>query len=123
MKNLIELILTSLILGACQTNEESNWTTLLDKDLTHWNRYLSYKHQLGYDGTVPKDETGKEIQPIGLNPEGYDVFSATEENNEPILKVSGEIYGCVITKQEYKITISAYRLNGEIRSTTRAKTC
>jgi hypothetical protein len=102
MKNIILLIVTTLILGACQTKDEGNWTSLLDKDLSHWDRYLSYKHQLGYDGTIPIDENGNEIQPIGLNPEGYDVFTVSEVNNETVLKVSGEIYGCVITKQEYE---------------------
>jgi len=26
------------------------WVPLLDKDLTQWDTYLSYRHQVGYNG-------------------------------------------------------------------------
>jgi len=81
--------------------EQSGWTKLLDKDLSHWDKYLSYKHKIGYDGKVPKDKDGNLISPIGLNKNGYNVFTIIEENNKPVLKISGEIYGCVFTKEEY----------------------
>ena len=81
--------------------EPSGWTKLLDKDLSHWDKYLSYKHEIGYDGQAPKDKDGNLIPPIGLNQNGYNVFTVIDEDNEPILKVSGEIYGCVLTKEEY----------------------
>ena len=84
-----------------KTKHQIEWTNLLDKDLTSWDTYLSYKHQLGYDGSQPKDEKGKLIEPLGLNPHGYDVFSTIIENDTTILKVDGEYYGCVFTKQEY----------------------
>ncbi len=44
---------------------------------------------------------GDIIPAIGLNKPGYDVCTVVEENNEPVLKISGEIYGCVVTKEEY----------------------
>ncbi|PTB96231.1 DUF1080 domain-containing protein, partial [Marivirga lumbricoides] len=91
-----------ILLSACQKETDSTeWTNLLDPDLSQWDQYLSYRHQLGYNGEPPKDEQGKLIEPIGLNPTGYDVFTMVEEGEEPILKVSGEIYGCVISKEEY----------------------
>ncbi|GAA5037833.1 hypothetical protein GCM10011506_35950 [Marivirga lumbricoides] len=91
-----------ILLSACQKETDSTeWTNLLDPDLSQWDQYLSYRHQLGYNGEQPKDEQGNLIEPIGLNPTGYDVFTMAEEGEEPILKVSGEIYGCVISKEEY----------------------
>lgn len=79
----------------------AQWTPLLDKNLSQWDTYLSYRFQPGYDGSVPTDKNGNPVPPIGKNPEVYDVFTVTEKNNEPMLKVSGEIYGCVFTKKEY----------------------
>lgn len=79
----------------------AQWTPLLDKDLSDWDIYLSYQFQPGYDGSMPTNQNGNQILPIGKNPAGYDVFTVIEENNEPVLKVSGEIYGCVFTKKEY----------------------
>ncbi|RNI29725.1 DUF1080 domain-containing protein [Rufibacter immobilis] len=78
------------------------WTPLLDKNLSQWETYLSYRHQVGYNGKVPTDAQGKEIAPLGYNVKGQQVFTVLEEKGEPILKVSGEVYGCVFTKQEYQ---------------------
>jgi len=99
MKNLVLLILATFALCSCE--EESGWTNLLDKDLSHWDNYLSFKHQIGYNGEEPKDNNGNLIQPIGLNQPGYNVFTVIEEENEPVLKINGEIYGCLFTKEEY----------------------
>jgi hypothetical protein len=81
---------------------KEEWEPLLDKDLSKWGMYLSYRHQNGYSGEAPTDEDGKEIAPIGYNKNVSNVFSVIEENGEPVLKISGEIYGCVFTKQEFE---------------------
>ena len=103
MKKTLSLLLILAALTSCnKPATEENWTKLLDKDLSQWDRYLSYAFTNDYNGEIPKDEAGNDIQPIGLNPEGYNVFTVISEDNEPVLKVSGEIYGCVVTKQEYE---------------------
>lgn len=78
------------------------WTNLVDADLSQWDTYLSFKHQLGYDGSHPKDENGELIEPIGLNKPGYDVFTTVKDGNEEVIRVSGEYYGCLVTKSEYE---------------------
>jgi hypothetical protein len=82
-------------------NTEDDWQPLLDKDLSKWETYLSYRHKIGYDGKLPKDENGTAIAPVGYNKNEANVFSVREENGEPVLRISGEIYGCVFTRQEY----------------------
>ncbi|HEY9044790.1 MAG TPA: DUF1080 domain-containing protein [Ohtaekwangia sp.] len=77
------------------------WTPLLDKDLSQWQTYLSYRHKRGYNGNIPKDESGKELQPIGYNKDETHVFSVLNEKSGPVLRVSGEIYGCLFTRKEY----------------------
>ena len=99
MRNLILFVLTVMALCSCMA--EANWTNLLDKELSHWDNYLSYRYPENYDLQPLKDEDGNLIPPIGLNQGQYDVFTVIEENNEPVLKISGEIYGCVFTKKEY----------------------
>ena len=101
MKQLVTLLLTIVTFSSCQKQDEPEWTNLLDPNLSQWDQYLSYEHQLGYNGEQPKDEQGKLIEPIGLNPNGYDVFTVVETEGETVLKVSGKIYGCVISKEEY----------------------
>lgn len=84
---------------SCKKSE--NWTSLVDKDLSAWDTYLSYRHQVGYNGSVPKDSLGNEIAPIGFNMPGYDVFTVIEENREPVIRISGEIYGCLVSREEF----------------------
>ncbi|GAA4309352.1 DUF1080 domain-containing protein [Mucilaginibacter gynuensis] len=80
---------------------DTGWTHLLDKNLSKWGMYLSYRHKLGYKGEVPKDAKGSPLKPIGYNKNEAKVFTVTEVNGEPVLRISGEIYGCVYTKQEF----------------------
>jgi len=84
-----------------ETTEQLEWTNLIDDNLSNWDTYLSFKHKDGYDGSAPKDEKGNLIEPIGLNKEGYNVFTTIKEGNESIIKVGGEYYGCIVTKEEY----------------------
>ncbi|WP_116127751.1 DUF1080 domain-containing protein [Lewinella sp. IMCC34183] len=81
--------------------ETGEWTSLIDPELSDWDTYLSFKHQLGYDGSAPVDEAGNPIAPIGMNPTGYDVFTTVQEDGADVIRVSGEYYGCLISKEEY----------------------
>lgn len=100
MKYLIYGLL--LLLFTTSFNDKNEWTNLLDKDLSQWDIYLSYRHKLDYNGDLPKDKSGKLIEPIGYNKNINNMFTVIEENGEPILKISGEIYGCVFTKQDFE---------------------
>ena len=111
MLRLIPLLL-SLLLVACTPHvarptetaavPETGWTELIDSELSGWDTYLSFRHQLGYDGSAPTDASGALIEPIGLNPAGYDVFTTEKEDGRDVIHVSGEVYGCLISKQEYE---------------------
>ncbi|RDV15305.1 DUF1080 domain-containing protein [Pontibacter diazotrophicus] len=90
------------VFGISSFNTEEKWEPLLDKDLSQWEMYLSYRHKDGYNGEAPKEEDGSIIPPIGYNKNINNVFSVVEEEGEPVLKVSGEIYGCVYTRQEFE---------------------
>ncbi|MEQ8242250.1 family 16 glycoside hydrolase [Fulvivirga sp.] len=94
-------ILISITLLSC-SKETEHWTNLLDANLSQWDSYLSYRHKEGYNGDQPKDDQGNLIEPIGSNKDQYGVFTVVEENNEQVLRVSGEIYGCISTKTEYE---------------------
>jgi len=100
------LLLTSFF---CSSNDhqQPRWSPLLDTKLSQWQGYLSYRHEAGYNGDIPKDKHGNDIAPIGLldDPQQYGIFTTvptqSEQSNNPILKISGEIYGGLTTKQSY----------------------
>lgn len=100
MKYILYSILSVILLTSFNNNNE--WAPLLDKELTNWETYLSFRHKNGYNGKPPVDESGSLIKPIGYNKDETNVFSVIEENGEPVIKVSGEVYGCLYTKQEYE---------------------
>jgi hypothetical protein len=83
------------------TSESREWEDLLDKQLSKWEIYQSYRFAEAYDGQQPKDEDGNLIEPVGYNKNEGNVFTVIEENNDPVLHISGEIYGCIFTKQEF----------------------
>jgi hypothetical protein len=100
IKNGLLFILLVALFPSFQEKDE--WISLLDKDLSHWEMYLSYTHKQGYTGEAPRSESGTIIQPVGYNKNERNVFSVVDEKGKPVLKVSGEIYGSVFTKQEYE---------------------
>ena len=83
-------------------NPRKEWTNMLDKNLSHWDMYLSYRHTPSFNGSVPKDEKGQMIPPIGYHKNTDSVFSVAEENGSPVLRISGEIYGCLFTREEFE---------------------
>lgn len=83
-------------------SQTTEWTPLLDKDLSQWENYLSYAHKPGYNGKLPTDSTGRPIQPIGYNNDKTHVFSVINEASGPVLRISGAIYGCLFTRQDYE---------------------
>ena len=96
------LNLLSVLFAFPQDNRDSGWVKLLDPNLTQWENYLSYRHRATYNGSVPVDEHGDSIPPVGYNKNTNQVFSVVKENGDLVLKVTGEYYGCVFTKQSYK---------------------
>ncbi len=100
MKITTTLLLILFLFGSFSMPEP--WTPLLDKNLSQWDNYLSYRHRTGYTGKIPTDENGKELTPIGYNKDKFGVFSVLEEDGDLILRVSGEIYGCVFTREAFE---------------------
>jgi Domain of Unknown Function (DUF1080) len=106
----------SFCAGAClllctSFQPAGKWVNLLDKNMSQWDKYLSFKHTDGDGGKIPKDAKGNEIKAIGYNKDTAHVFSVVMENGQPVLRISGEIYGCVFTKQDF----SNYRLKLKVR--------
>jgi len=95
-------LLLFLLFFLTSFQEQDNWIDLLDKDLSQWENYLSYRYPEGYDGEVPKDAEGNDLKPIGLNKDEFGVFTMIEEDGQPVLRISGEIYGCVATKSSFE---------------------
>lgn len=110
-----KLVYTITVLFICsslfaQTKSEPSkmikskkWEALLDKDLSKWEIWTGVPQPsvknlpAGY--VIPED--GKPIEPIGLD-NSMNVFSVTmDENNEPMVTISGEVYAGLTTLKSY----------------------
>lgn len=95
-------LLTALVIfcaGTAGAAEPAAWQPLLDAKLTHFDIWLSYRGDQIMSvlkGTAPKD-----LKPVGLNPPGQTVFSTLTQDGKTVLRITGEWYGCLVTKQDY----------------------
>ena len=95
-------IIALLISYATIQAQTKKWQPLLDKNLSSWEKYIGVPHFTvkGIDD-APKGN-GMKGTPLGLNNDPLNVFSTFEENGTTILKVSGEIYGGLTSKEIYE---------------------
>src|SRR5262245_1650721 len=89
-----------LLAGVCGPDEDpAGWKPLLDRDLSQFDVYLSYRGDQILDvirGKVPPD-----LKPLGLNPQGQTVIRVIEQDGKPVLHITGEIYGCAVTRESF----------------------
>lgn len=80
----------------------TQWTNLLDADLSQWEVFIGVPHTSVDVDWPSKSEKGTEGTPMGLNNDPLNVFSVKEIDGEDVLCISGEIYGGLTTLSEYE---------------------
>tara|TARA_R110002126_G_scaffold291731_2_gene456138 strand:- start:8378 stop:9985 length:1608 start_codon:yes stop_codon:yes gene_type:complete len=73
---------------------------LLDENLSKWDVWMGAVHPT-VDIDFVKSKDVRKGKPMGLNNDPKKVFSVIKENEEDVLKITGEIYGGLTTKNEY----------------------
>jgi hypothetical protein len=103
MKKTFPLLAAAALLSAAafRPAPPKGWEPLLDPGLSKWQTFESHRHVPGDKGLPPTDAQGQPLPPIGYGKNEANVFSVAMQGGEPVLRISGEIYGCVFTKQDY----------------------
>ena len=83
-----------------EKSKAAPWQALLDAKLSKFDVYLSYRGDQIM--SVIKGDAPKSLRPIGLNPPGQAIFNVSEQDGKPVLRITGEIYGCLSTKQPFR---------------------
>ena len=93
------LICILTIFGCKQEeNKTPDWTYLFDgKDLEQWDTYLGP----GFGPEVSWENIESQ-PPIGYNNDTLGVFSIVDQDGEPVLRISGEIWGGIFTKRDFE---------------------
>ncbi|WP_418529918.1 family 16 glycoside hydrolase [Paraprevotella clara] len=95
------LLLTTTLAGLIGTNALGQKIDLLNSNLTHWYKWIGVPHHSveGLPEYTPLGD-GMEGTPLGLN-DPKNVFSVVDIDGEDVLKVTGEIYGGLTTKENF----------------------
>ena len=80
---------------------QNEWTSLMDNNLSDWEIWMGVVHTSVDLPGVPKSDDVRNGIPLGLNNDPKNVFSVIQENGAPVIKITGEIYGGLTTKQSY----------------------
>jgi len=75
------------------------WRPLLDANLSQFDVYLSYRGDQIM--SVLKGTAPASLKPVGFNPPSQKVFSVVQKEGAPALRITGEIYGCLVTKESF----------------------
>ena len=96
--------------GVAQLQER--WTDLFNgSDLTGWDTWLGRPQPQSVVPGVSRNDRGDYVAPVGLNLDPLGVFSVARVDGGPAIRISGEIYGGLITRAEYE----NYHLRFEFR--------
>ncbi|WP_084708880.1 ThuA domain-containing protein [Siansivirga zeaxanthinifaciens] len=79
------------------------WVNLIESNLhENWDVFIGAPHATvkGLDFVDPNSD-GKNAKPLGLNNDPKGVFRYEIIDNEPVVHISGEIYGALTSKNEY----------------------
>jgi hypothetical protein len=80
-----------------------DWKPLFNnKNFDGWDTYLGRPERTVTDLDLKKNENGTYAEPVGLNKDPKQVFTVVEIDGKPAIRISGEIYGALTTKEEYE---------------------
>jgi hypothetical protein len=114
-KTSVLVALSSLVITACaqingatESSDKPEWTYLLDSELTQWEIWSGVPHSSVKglpEGTHVASNLNVHGDPkdaMGLNNDVKNVFSMTNVNGEPVLHITGEIYGGITTLASFE---------------------
>jgi hypothetical protein len=79
------------------------WTPLFNgRDLASWDTFLGKPHKLIDVPGLPRNDQGEYASAIGVNLDPKAVFSVVAIDGAPAIRISGEIYGALTTREEYE---------------------
>ena len=81
----------------------SQWKPLFDQKLSSWEVWIGVPHVgvTGLPAGTPMSPDGHKGTPLGLNNDPKHVFSMITEGGEPVLHISGEIFGGLTTRSSF----------------------
>ncbi len=100
---LLGILISSSLCYGQNSGSQYKWDILFDGgNLDQWYTYLSKPHPNSEVQDMKKDKEGNYKEHIGLNKDPLNVFSVVEKDGEKVIRISGEVFGTLITKKEFE---------------------
>jgi hypothetical protein len=99
MKRVLIIITAFLLFPFC--SDKKGEPLFNGKDLSGWYSYLAIPDS-SIQSDLPRDSAGHYFQALGLNNDIFNVFTVVEEDKEPAIRISGEVFGILVTENEYE---------------------
>ena len=85
------------------TTEENGWEILFNgENLDGWYTYQMRPEPISEVPGLSRDEQGNYLEPIGLDSDPLHVFTVVTEDNAPAIRMSGEVFGILVTEKEFE---------------------
>jgi hypothetical protein len=85
------------------TAAETQWDSLFNgKNLQGWYSYQKAPEPTSEVPGISRDEQGNYLEAIGLHRDPLHVFTIVMEDNAPAIRMSGEVFGILVTEKEYE---------------------
>jgi hypothetical protein len=72
------------------------------KDLSGWDTWLGKPHRAIDVPDLKRNERGEYTEALGLNKDPKGVFTVVEHEGKPAIRISGEIFGALTTREEFE---------------------
>ena len=86
---------------AAFAGEAPGFTPLLDAQLSQWEKWLGVPHRSYEVPGYVRGATAKEDPALGLDRDPLGVFSAQMVAGEPVLRISGQVFGGLTSRKSY----------------------
>jgi hypothetical protein len=93
------MLTLTILLSALQENERPIWN---GKDLAGWETWLGRPHKAIEVPGLPRNEKGEYTKDVGLDQDPKGVFRVVEVDGAPAIRISGEVWGALTTKEEFE---------------------
>lgn len=94
--------LASFLLASASFAAETGWRSLWnEKDLTGWVSYLGIPDASTVVPGLPKKADGKYAEPLGIGRDPLNVFTVTQVDGRPAIRISGQIPGTLSTPEAF----------------------
>jgi hypothetical protein len=97
------LLLGCVLMAGPTLHAADGWKPLWNgKDLTGWDMFMSIPDKSWDVPGLKRDDTGKYLEPVGLNRDPLHVFTIENADGRPAIHVSGQGFGTITTKESFQ---------------------